>query len=110
MTIPQTLSEEIEGLLSLSAAIHAEADSAENLERFQQEAEQQKKGTRKGLEVLVEELKAEWLENRLVEAGLKHARSRGMERYLYLYEIPRRADGYGLARCPSDCGCASLDY
>ena len=85
MTIPQTLSEEIEGLLSLSAAIHAEVDSAENLERFQQEAEQQKKGTRKGLEVLVEELRAEWLEYRLVEAGLKHARSRGWnDTYTYM--------------------------
>ena len=98
IAIPQTLSEEVEGLLSLSAAIHAEADAPENLQHFQQEAEHQKKGTRKGLEALVAEIKAEWLENRLVEAGLKHARSRGMERYLYLHEIPRRADGYGIAR------------
>ena len=83
--IPQTLSEEIEGLLSLSAAIHAEADSAENLEHFQQEAEAQIKGTRKRLETQVEELKSEWLENRLVEAGLEHARSRGWnDTYTYM--------------------------
>ena len=85
MAIPQTLSEEVEGLLSLSAAIHAEADTPENLERFQREAEEQKKGTRKAVEALVEELKAEWLENRLVEAGLKHARSRGWnDTYTYM--------------------------
>ena len=83
--IPQTLSEEIEGLLSLSAAIHAEADAPENLERFQREAEQQKKTTRNALEAQVKELKAEWLENRLVEAGLEHARSRGWnDTYTYM--------------------------
>ena len=88
MAIPQTLSEEIEGLLSLSTAIHAEATPPENLERFQRDAEEQIKGTRKRLAAQVKELKAEWLENRLVEAGLEHARSRA-ERYLYLHEIPR---------------------
>ena len=85
MTIPQTLSEEIEGLLSLSATIHAEADAPENLQRFQREVEQQKTGTRKRLEAQVKELKAEWLEDRLVEAGLKHARSRGWnDTYTYM--------------------------
>ena len=87
MAIPETLSEEIEGLLSLSAVIRAEADSPENLARFQQEAEQERKGagSRKRLEAHVEELKAEWLENRLVEAGLKHARSRGWnDTYTYM--------------------------
>ena len=44
MDIPETLSEEIDGLLSLSTAIHTEADSPENLARFQEEAKQQKKG------------------------------------------------------------------
>ena len=76
-------------MLSLSAAIHAEAESPENLTHFQREAEAQRKGTRKGFESLVEELKAEWLEERLVEEGLKHARSPRVERYLHLYEIPR---------------------
>ena len=85
ISIPETLSEEIEGLLSLSAAIRAEADSPENLEHFQREVEQQKKGTRKGIDAQVEELKAEWLENRLVEAGLKHARTRGWnDTYTYM--------------------------
>ena len=84
-SIPETLSEEIEGLLSLSAAIRAEADSPENLAHFQKAAAQEKKGTRKRIEARVEELKAEWLENRLVEAGLKHARSRGWnDTYTYM--------------------------
>ena len=85
IAIPETLSEEIEELLSLSAAIHAEAESLENLAHFQREAEAQSKGTRKGFEALVEELKAEWLEERLVEKGLKHARSRGWnDTYTYM--------------------------
>ena len=84
-SIPETLSEEIEGLLSLSTAIRAEVDSPENLAHFQREAEQQKKGTRKGIDAQVEELKAEWLEDRLVEAGLAHARSRGWnDTYTYM--------------------------
>ena len=85
MAIPETLFDEIEGLLALSDAIHAEADSPENLAHLQQEAEQQKKESRKGIEALVEELKAEWLEERLVEEGLKHARSRGWnDTYTYM--------------------------
>ncbi len=85
MAIPETLSEEIEGLLSLSAAIHAEAESPETLANLQQEAEAQIKGTRKGLEAQVEELKTDWLEERLVEEGLKHARSRGWnDTYTYM--------------------------
>ena len=85
MAIPETLSEEIEGLLSRSAAIHAEAESSENLANFQREAEAEIKGTRKGLEAQVAELKAEWLEERLVEEGLKHARSRGWnDTYTYM--------------------------
>ena len=85
ISIPETLSEEIEGLLSLSTAIHTEVGSPENLADFQREAEQQKTGTRKGIEAQAEELKAEWLENRLVEEGLKHARSRGWnDTYTYM--------------------------
>lgn len=85
MAIPETLSDEIEGLLSLSATIRAEVESPENLANLQREAEAQRKGTRKGLEALVEELKAEWLEERLVEEGLKHARSRGWnDTYTYM--------------------------
>ena len=85
VSIPETLSEEIDGLLALSAAICAEADTPENLARFQQEAESQKKTTRKGLDAHVEELKADWLEERLVEEGLKHARSRGWnDTYTYM--------------------------
>ena len=85
MAIPETLTEEIEGLLSRSAAIRAEAESPENLANLQQEAEVQIKGTRKGLEAQIEELKSEWLEERLVEEGLKHARSRGWnDTYTYM--------------------------
>ena len=85
MTIPETLSEEIEGLLSLSSATRAEVELPENLTIFQQEAEAEIKGTRKGLEAQIEEVKAEWLEERLVEEGLKHARSRGWnDTYTYM--------------------------
>ena len=85
MAIPETLSEEIEGLLSLSDVIHAEAESPENLANFQREAEAEIKGTRKELTAQIEELKAEWLEERLVEEGLKHARSRGWnDTYTYM--------------------------
>ena len=85
VSIPETLSEEIDGLLSLSTTIRAEADTPENLARFQQEAESQKKTTRKGIDAHVEELKADWLEERLVEEGLKHARSRGWnDTYTYM--------------------------
>ena len=84
-SIPETLSEEIDGLLSLSTTIRAEADTPENLAHFQQEAERQKKTTRKGIDAHVEKLKADWLEERLVEEGLKHARSRGWnDTYTYM--------------------------
>ena len=84
-SMPETLSEEIDELLSLSTAIRAEADTPENRARFQREAEHQKKATRKGIEAHVGELKAEWLEERLVEEGLKHARSRGWnDTYTYM--------------------------
>ena len=84
-SIPETLSEEIDGLLSLSAEIRAEADTPENLALFRQKAEHQKKTTRKGIAAHVEELKAEWLEERLVEEGLRHARSRGWnDTYTYM--------------------------
>ena len=85
MVMPETLSEEIEGLLSLSDAIRAEAESPENLANFQQDAEAEIKGTRKRLEAQIAELKVEWLEERLVEEGLKHARSRGWnDTYTYM--------------------------
>lgn len=87
VAIPETLSDEIEALLSLSTEIHAEADSSENMAHFQREAEQQQKGAgaRKALAAQIEKLKADWLENRLVEEGLKHARSRGWnDTYTYM--------------------------
>ena len=83
--IPETLSAEIEGLLALSETIHAEAESAEKLAEFEEVAKTQRKGTRKALETQVEELKSEWLTERLVEAGLTHARSRGWnDTYTYM--------------------------
>ena len=85
ISIPETLSEEIDGLLSLSAEIRAEADTPEYLAHFQREAERQKKTTRKGIDAHVEELKADQLEERLVAEGLKHARSRGWnDTYTYM--------------------------
>ena len=85
VAIPQTLSAEVEELHALSAAIHAEADSPERRAQFQREAEQNKQGSRKKLEARVNEAQAEWLETELVEAGLKHARSRGWnDTYTYM--------------------------
>lgn len=88
-TIPPTLTEEIDYLLTLNQSIRDEADSPTQIAHFQQIAEKQlkadKRGSRKNLETLTEEIKTEWLEERLVEAGLKHARSRGWnDTYTYM--------------------------
>ncbi len=88
-TIPPTLSEEIDYLLALNQSIRDEADTPEQTTHFQQIAEKQlktdKRKSRKNPEALIEEVKAEWLEERLVEAGLKHARSRGWnDTYTYM--------------------------
>ncbi len=87
--IPPTLSEEIDYLLALSQSIRDEAEAPVQTARFQQIAQKQlqanKRGSRKNLEVLVEKARAEWLEARLVEAGLEHARSRGWnDTYTYM--------------------------
>lgn len=87
--IPSTLSEEIDYLLTLNQSIRDEADTSEKTALFQQIAEKQlkanKRSSRKNLEALTEEAKAEWLETHLVEVGLKHARSRGWnDTYTYM--------------------------
>ena len=88
-TIPPTLSEEIDYLLTLNQTIRDEAETPEKVSQFQQTAQRQlkadKRRSRKNLEALTEEAKADWLEARLVEAGLKHARSRGWnDTYTYM--------------------------
>ena len=88
-TIPLTLSEEIDYLLKLNQSIRDEADTPEQIRHFQQIAQKQlnadKRRSRKNLASLSEETKAEWLETCLVEAGLKHARSRGWnDTYTYM--------------------------
>ena len=88
-TIPTTLTEEIGYLLSLNQSIRDEADSPELFAEFKQIAQKQysadKRANRKNLETLIEAIKEEWLESRLVEAGLQHARSRGWnDTYTYM--------------------------
>ncbi len=88
-TIPPTLSEEIDYLLKLNQSIRDEAETPTQAAHFQQIAQKlsktDKRKSRKNLEELTEEAKAEWLETRLVEAGLKHARSRGWnDTYTYM--------------------------
>ena len=88
-TIPPTLSEEIDYLLKLNQSIRDEADTPEQTAHFHQIAEKQlktdKRKSRKNIDVLVEEAKSDWLEERLVEAGLTHARSRGWnDTYTYM--------------------------
>ena len=88
-TIPPTLLEEIDYLLELNQSIRDEADTPVQTAHFQQIAQKQlktdKRKSRKSLEALTEEAKAAWLETRLVEAGLKHARSRGWnDTYTYM--------------------------
>ena len=87
--IPATLSEEIDYLLTLNQSIRDEADTPEQMAHFQEIAQQQikadKRGTRKNIETLVEQAKTEWLDERLVKAGLNHARERGWnDTYTYM--------------------------
>lgn len=88
-SIPTTLTEEIDYLLTLNQSIREEAESPEQSSKFKQLAQKQynadKRTNRKNLETLIEEIKAEWLESRLVETGLQHARSRGWnDTYTYM--------------------------
>ena len=88
-TIPATLSEEIAYLLNLSQSIRDEADTPAKNSHFQQIAQKQldadKRTSRKTLEILTDEVKADWIETELVEAGLQHARSRGWnDTYTYM--------------------------
>lgn len=87
--IPGTLSEEIDYLFTLNQSIRDEAETTEQVAHFQKIAENQLKtkqrSSRKNLETLAEEVKSEWLEEKLVEAGLDHARSRGWnDTYTYM--------------------------
>lgn len=87
--IPSTLSEEIDYLLTLNQSIRDEAESPQQISEFQQLAQKQiksdKRSSRKNLETLAEEIKEDWLESRLVEVGLHHARSRGWnDTYTYM--------------------------
>ena len=87
--IPPTLSEEIDYLLALSQSIRDEAETPAQIAHFQQIAQKQlkenRRGSRNNLEALTEKAKTEWLEARLVEAGLQHARLRGWnDTYTYM--------------------------
>ncbi len=87
--IPSTLSEEIDYLLTLNQSIRDEAETPEQIRHFEEVAQKQikadRRGGRKNIETLVEQAKADWLEERLVEAGLEHARARGWnDTYTYM--------------------------
>ncbi|MYG00622.1 AMP-binding protein [Candidatus Poribacteria bacterium] len=87
--IPSTLSEEIDYLLTLNQSIRDEAETPEQITHFQEIAQKQikadKRGSRKNIETLVKQAKADWLEERLVKAGLEHARTRGWnDTYTYM--------------------------
>ncbi len=87
--IPATLTAEIDYLLSLNRSIRDEAETPEQMAHFQGIAEKQlkadKRKSRKNLDTVTQEVKEEWLEERLVEAGLAHARSRGWnDTYTYM--------------------------
>ncbi len=89
ISISTTLTEEIDYLLSLNRSIREEAESPEQSSKFKQLAQKQynadKRANRKNIETLIEEIKEEWLEARLVETGLEHARSRGWnDTYTYM--------------------------
>ena len=88
-SLPITLTDEIDFLLSLNQSIREEAESPEQLSKFKQIAQKQynadKRTNRKNIETLIEEIKQEWLESRLIETGLEHARSRGWnDTYTYM--------------------------
>lgn len=87
--IPATLTEEIDYLNTLSQSIREEADNKSQEANFQHTAEKlyksDRRNNRKNLDTLTEEVKADWLESRLVETGLTHARSRGWnDTYTYM--------------------------
>ena len=69
-----------------------------------------KKGHVKRIDAQIEELKAEWLENRLIEAGLKHARSRGWnDTYTYMKFLAEQMV-MELRGELADYYCATLNY
>ncbi len=83
--IPQTLTEEIDALLARSDTIRAEANTPERLAQFEQQAQQNTQGSRKRTDAVIKKAQTDWLEARLVEAGLSHARSRGWnDTYTYM--------------------------
>ncbi|MCG9129268.1 AMP-binding protein [Candidatus Poribacteria bacterium] len=88
-SIPPSLFEEIEYLQTYSESIRQEADTPSQISEFQLEAEKlsktDKRNKPKDIQTLTDEVKADWLETRLVEAGLSHARSRGWnDTYTYM--------------------------
>ena len=87
--IPLTLSEEIEDLLALSQAIRDEAETPTLQAQFKKAAQHRRKTdkrlSRKSVETLTAEVKAEWIETTLVEVGIKNARARGWnDTYTYM--------------------------
>ena len=78
-TIPSTLEAEIEDILHLSERMRAEAHDSARTVQFRREAQRQLGSGKKSqkLDGQIETVRQKWIEARLVEEGLKRAKSRG---------------------------------
>ena len=79
-TIPNTLEAEIEDILHLSEKVHADAHHTSRTIQFRREAQRQLgSGKRQSLKLdgQIDTVQTRWIEARLVEEGLKRAKSRG---------------------------------
>lgn len=79
-SIPSTLELEIEDILHLSQKVHAEANDSARTVQFRREAQRQLGGGKRQsqkLDAQIETVRSRWIEARLVEEGLKRAKSRG---------------------------------
>lgn len=79
-TIPGTLEAEIDDILQLSEGVRAEAHHASWTVQFRREAQRQLGGGKRKsqkLDAQIETVRNKWIEARLVEEGLKRAKSRG---------------------------------
>jgi long-chain acyl-CoA synthetase len=79
-TIPSTLEADIEDILQLSEGVRAEAHHSSRTVQFRREAQRQVGGGKRNSQKLdgqIETVRNKWIEARLVEEGLKRAKSRG---------------------------------
>ena len=86
--LPETLDTEIEDLLQIGKRVRAEANCPEQLAQFRNEARQQldsgKKKNSQALDKQIENVRNQWVEQRLIDEGLKRALARGWnDTYIY---------------------------